>query len=82
MPGDEPLHQGQHPADEGLLAEPPIGEHGVVGRIEKFGLGPQPDDLAEDREAAEARVEHQDAGRGGARPADGGDGRRGRHGPV
>ena len=45
-----------------ILGNLAVGKQRVVGRIDEARIGPRPRDLAEDRQAAEAGIEHQDSG--------------------
>ena len=63
---DEPLHHREHAGDEGRLAEPAVREGGVVAGIDVAGVRPGAAHRVEDRQAAEAGIEHQDGRLGGA----------------
>jgi len=57
---DQLAHQRGDARHQFRFAVAPIGKEGVVGHVEKTRIRPRLGDLAEDREAAEARIEDQD----------------------
>ena len=56
---DQLADQRHHAGDDLLLAVVAIGEEGVVGDIDVMRVGTGADDLAQDREAAKAGIEHE-----------------------
>ena len=67
MIGDDPGHHRLDPGDQRRLAQPSVRKGGVVGDIDDVDVRPQPPDLGEHGQAAEARIEYERA----ARPAPG-----------
>ncbi len=61
---DEALHHGQHPGDELVLAQPPIGKAGIVGGIDDVGPGAGARGAPEHGQAAETGIEDEDGGLG------------------
>ncbi len=59
---NQPLHRAQDQRNHLRLALWPIGKAEVVGGIEKIGVRSLPQQGAQNRQAAEAGIEHEDFG--------------------
>jgi hypothetical protein len=56
---DQLAHERAHPRDKLRLAASAVGKEGIVGDVDVARIGPRPDDLAKNREAAEPGIEDE-----------------------